>query len=108
MSQMKRLQEIVTGLHSLADSISELAAGLEDPEPAITHLSIDPIPEIVLPPPNPNPEELLPEIRKVLAEKGFAGKNAEVRSLLSRYGAHKLSMVDSLSYPELLREAKEL
>ena len=105
MSQMKCLLEVVTNLHSLADSISDLANGFENPEREPEPLILE---DLTILPPLANPDDLLPEIRKILSEKGFAGKNDEVRALLRKYGAGKLSMVDSQTYPDLLREAKEL
>lgn len=48
------------------------------------------------------------EIRKVLAEKCAMGYKDDVRSLLEKYGAEKLSDVDREQYPELLADAVEI
>lgn len=48
------------------------------------------------------------EVRAVLAELSQAGKTADVKILLSRRDAHKLSAVDPAQYPALLAEAKAL
>ena len=48
----------------------------------------------------------LEEVRAVLAEKSRAGKTAEVKELLAKFGVNKLSELDSSKYDELLKEAE--
>lgn len=51
--------------------------------------------------------QLKPEdVRAVLAEKSRAGHTAEVRALLKKYGAAKLSEIDSANYEALLQDAE--
>ena len=50
----------------------------------------------------------LEEVRAVLADKSRAGHMAEIRELLKKYGASKLSLVDPKHYEALLREAEVL
>ena len=50
----------------------------------------------------------LEEVRAVLADKSRAGLTAEIRTLLQKYGAGKLSEVDPASYEALLKDAEEL
>ena len=50
----------------------------------------------------------LEEVRAVLADKSRAGHTAEIRELLKKYGASKLSLVDTKHYEALLREAEVL
>lgn len=50
----------------------------------------------------------LEEVRAVLADKSRAGHTAEIRELLKKYGASKLSLVDPIHYEALLREAEVL
>ena len=50
----------------------------------------------------------LEEVRAVLADKSRAGHTAEIRELLKKYGASKLSLVDPKHYESLLREAEVL
>jgi len=51
------------------------------------------------------PEVKQEEVRKVLAEMSKRGKTAEVKTLLEKYGASKLSEVNPKDYAELLKEA---
>jgi hypothetical protein len=48
------------------------------------------------------------DIRAVLAQKSQDGKSKEIKELLGRYGAAKLSVVKQEDYPALLAEAKVL
>ena len=54
------------------------------------------------------PTPTLEEVRAVLADKSRAGHTAEIRELLKKYGASKLSLVDPKHYEALLREAEVL
>lgn len=50
----------------------------------------------------------LEEVRAVLAEKSRKGQTAEIRLLLLKYGADKLSQLDPASYRALLADAEVL
>ena len=54
------------------------------------------------------PALTLEEVRAVLADKSRSGHTAEIRELLKKYGASKLSLVDPKHYEALLREAEVL
>ena len=54
------------------------------------------------------PTLTLEEVRAVLADKSRAGHTVEIRELLKKYGASKLSLVDPIHYEALLREAEVL
>lgn len=54
------------------------------------------------------PALTLEEVRAVLADKSRAGHTAEIRELLKKYGASKLSLVDPKHYEALFREAEVL
>ena len=50
----------------------------------------------------------LEEVRAVLAEKSRNGHTSEIRSLLLKYGADKLSQLDPANYRALLADAEVL
>lgn len=50
----------------------------------------------------------LEEVRAVLAKLSQAGKQAEVKSLITKYEAKKLSDIPADQYPALLQEAESL
>ena len=56
--------------------------------------------------PEPKPVLTLEQVRAVLAEKSRAGHTADIRELLQKYGADKLSQVDPVNYEALLRDAE--
>lgn len=48
----------------------------------------------------------LEKVRGVLAAKSQAGYSAEVRAIVSKYGASKLSEIDPKNYAEVLKDAE--
>ncbi len=48
------------------------------------------------------------KVRAVLAEKSQSGKQSEVKGLITKYGAKKLTDLDPAIYPQLLNEAEAL
>ena len=44
--------------------------------------------------------------KAILAEKSRAGKTAEVKGLLTKFGVNKLSELDASKYDELLKETE--
>ena len=48
----------------------------------------------------------LEEVRKVLVDKSRAGLTDEVRTLLKKYGADRLSKVDPSHYADLMKDAE--
>ena len=54
----------------------------------------------------PKSEIKLEDVRAVLAEKSRAGHTAEVRALLKKYGAAKLSEIDPANYEALMKDAE--
>ena len=110
MSRMKLLLDVVEDMRSLADSLQAVATALgqSDPEDAAAPA---PAPEA---PPAPSPADpppkaiTLEEVRAVLAERSHDGYTDQVRGLLQKYGAEKLSGVDPKHYAALLKDAEVL
>ena len=48
------------------------------------------------------------DIRKILADKSRAGHTAEIREILEKHGAAKLSAIDPKEYEAILKEAEVL
>ena len=110
MSRMKLLLDVIEDMRSLADSLQAMATALgqSDPEDAAAPA---PAPEV---PPTPVPADPMPkaitleEVRAVLAEKSHDGYTDQVRGLLQKYGAEKLSGVDPKHYAALMKDAEVL
>lgn len=105
MSRIKLLLDLAEELRSLADTIETISDSIGQPDtPAPA--APDPTPE---PQPEPQPKSVtLEQVRAVLAEKSHDGLTAEVRTLLQKYGADKLSAVDPKHYPALMADAEVL
>ena len=99
MSKMSEMAASIKELRSAAAAINDIANWL-----AQTFSANDPAEEV----PADEPALTLEEVRAVLAEKSRKGHTAEIRSLLQKYGADKLSELDPTSYKALLAEVEVL
>ena len=100
MSKMSEMSATIEELRKCAAVISDAANWLAE------QFSGDEVPEA--PEPVKEPPLTLEAVRAVLANKSRAGYTAQIRSLLQKYGADKLSGVDPANYKELLADAEEL
>ena len=126
MSKIKLLLDVVQDMRSLADSLQAVAEAVADSGAAETELTTTKEPEKAgktgktaakntvkkdTKAAKQEPEEkplTLEEVRAVLAEKSRSGHTEEVRELLAKHGADKLSEIDPAEYPALLAEAEVL
>lgn len=88
MSRIKLLLDVVNDMQSLAESLKVLAKAVSSNDTAA--------------------ETTVEDVRSVLVSLSQDGKTAEVKSLLKKYGANKLSEIEAGSYQALLSDAKEL
>ena len=98
------LTDSATGLRALADALELIRD---------TNKDKDVQPELFTGPTESEDQEVVPalslvDVRKVLAEKSRNGHTEQVRALLIKYGADKLSELDPKHYPALLKEAAYL
>ena len=85
------LRRCAKALIGVADALREVFSG-EDavrPEPTAPPLTLE-------------------DVRAALARKSLEGRTAEVRALIRKFDADRLSGVDPARYTELLREAEAL
>ena len=100
MSDMAQtIEELRTAAAAITDAANWLAQQFSDAGDA--ELATQPKPE-------EKPALTLEQVRAVLADKSRAGHTAAIRDLLQKYGASKLSEVDSKNYEALLRDAEVL
>ncbi len=116
MSRIKLLLDVVSDLRSLADSLQAVAdavaqGGQEQPDQT-TEEKPTQKPEkknVAKQEEKAEPKPLtLEQVRAALAEKSRAGHTSEVKALLIKHGADKLSDIDPAEYPALLAEAEVL
>lgn len=102
MSKIKLLLEVVNDMRSLADSIQAVCDAMTEVDPAPSAKAAteqEPVKD---------PDIPLEKVRMVLAEKSQIGFTAEVRGLIQKYGADKLSAVDKAYYSDILKDAEGL
>jgi len=110
VSKTKLLLDVIEDMRSLADSLQAVAdaIGQNDLEETAAPAQA-PAAKPAQAPADPPPKAItLEEVRAVLAEKSHDGFTAEVRELLQKYGAQKLSGVDPKHYAALLKDAEVL
>ena len=116
MSKMKLLLDVVSDLRSLADSLQAVAdavaqGGQEQPDQTTEERPAQE-PEkktAAKKEEKAEPKPLtLERVRAALAEKSRAGHTSEVKALLIKHGADKLSDIEPAEYPALLAEAEVL
>ena len=103
MSKMAEMAQTIEELRTAAATINAAADWLyqqfsgEDDEAKVTEAPAKKKPKLEL---------KLEDVRAVLAEKSRAGHTAEVRALLKKYGAAKLSEINPANYEALMKDAE--
>ncbi len=106
---MKLGDMLAENLCAVADSLRKLADTVAAMTPASAAVSQDDSATDDTTTQKPHAAALkLEDVRAVLAEKSRAGYTAEVRELLLKHGAPKLSEIDSERYQLLLKDAEVL
>ncbi len=115
MSRIKLLLDVVNDMRSLADSIQVVCDAFVSDESAETSQTEMPAAEPEESPKKPEktkakkqPEITLEQVRGVLADKSRSGKTTEVRAIIQKYGADRLSGIDPKDYPAVLADAEVL
>lgn len=98
MSKMSEMSATIEELRKSAAAISDAANWLAE-----QFSGDEPAPEAPA-----EPVLTLEAVRAVLADKSRAGYTAQIRSLLQKYGADKLSGVDPAKYKALLADVEGL
>ena len=89
---IRELRDAAASISSIADYLTGLNMGQEEPEPA----------------PVEEPDMTFEEVRAILADKSRDGFTAQIRELLQKYGAAKLSELDPTCYKALVADAEGL
>ena len=100
MIKVKLLIDVVSDMRSLADSIEVVCNAMRESDAApekVPATKTEPAKE---------PDIPLEKVRMVLAEKSQLGFTAEVREIIGKYGADKLSAVDKAYYADILKDAE--
>jgi len=106
LSKTKLLLDVAANLSNLADSLWAVAETLAGNEPAEESQPEKPVTEKEEKP--AAKAVTLEQVRAALADKSQQGFTADVRALLGKYGALKLSQIDPVNYAALLADAEGL
>lgn len=101
MGRISELDMAIKDLRSAAANINEVANTLAE----MFSTTADEAPDTVVP---AEPRLTLEQVRAVLADKSRKGHTSEIRTLLQKYGAAKLSGIDPVHYKALLADAEVL
>ncbi len=100
MSKMKEMQDAINQLKECATALTDTANFLAE-----TFSSNE---ESTASEPPKEKSLTLEDVRGVLADKSRSGKTAEVKALITSFGADKLSAVNPNDYAKLLKKAEVL
>ena len=101
MGRISELELAIKDLRSAAATINEVANTLAE----MFSTTADETPDAATP---AEPQLTLEQVRAVLADKSRMGFTAEIRTLLQKYGAAKLSGIDPTNYKALVADAEVL
>lgn len=109
MSRIKLLLDVVNDMRSLADSIQAVCDAMEsDGQPETPEAKEEQQKKAPKAEAKKAPEITLEKVRGVLADKSRDGHTAEVRAIIQKYGADRLSDVDPKDYASIIKEAEVL
>ena len=101
MGKFSELDLAIKDLRSAAATINEVANTLSE----MFSTTADEVPAVATP---AEPQLTLEQVRAILADKSRMGFTAEIRALLQKYGAAKLSGIDPANYKALVADAEVL
>ena len=105
MSKMSELAQVLDELTACGEKLTATAK-------AIRQMFMDTVePEQVVEPaqaPEPEKKYTFAEVRKAFSAKSHAGYTEQIRELIARYGADKLSAVKEEDYPALMADLEAM
>jgi len=107
MSRIKLLLDVVNDMESLTESLRTLANAIASDEPSAESVE-EPTPQET-PEVKPKAKTIsVEDVRAVLTPISQSGKTPQVKELLIKYGADRLSDIDPEKYEALLADAEVL
>ncbi|MBR3922174.1 MAG: DNA ligase [Kiritimatiellae bacterium] len=105
MSRMNEMSVVIEELKTAAATINEAVKWLTEAFGGTVEVDTTPTPAPAAP---AKPAITLEQVRAILAEKSHDGFTTEVRALLQKHGADKLSLIDPAEYESLMKDAEAL
>lgn len=103
MEKKKEQFELANALLKVAEDIRALADSIQAAYSDPAGTSTEKVSEV-----KPKQEITLEKVRGILAEKSRSGHTAEVRAILRKFGADRLSDIDPKDYAAVLKDAEVL
>lgn len=100
LSKIKLMLDVADDMRSLADSIQAVC---DEMSKSGSTQKKEPIAKT-----EKKPDISLEKVRMVLADKSQLGFTSEVRGIIGKYGADKLSGIDKKYYADILKDAEVL
>lgn len=103
--------EMITHVRGVADSLQTIANALRESKEFVVESeakAVKQIPEKTETTPKKEKKNSLEDVRGILAQKSQAGHSAEVKELITKYGADKLSAIDPSKYEKLIKDAEKI
>lgn len=108
MDKAKLLLELAQKLLKVAEDIRSLADSVQAVCTVVTDSLSGEVKEVPKLPEKEQPTISLEKVRGLLADKSRSGHTAEVRAIIQKYGADRLSELDPTDYAAVLKEAEVL
>lgn len=103
MEKKKEQLELANALLKVAEDIRTLAESIQATYSSPADASTEKVSET-----KPKQEITLEKVRGILAEKSRSGHTAEVRAILRKFGADRLSDIDPKDYAAVVKDAEVL
>jgi hypothetical protein len=103
MANADAMQQLIEALHAAARAFNEVANQLSDKKSLEAEEATSAAEEK-----EPEKKLTLEDVRKTAADKSRQGHTEEVRKLIQKFGASKLSEVDEEKYPALMKDLEAI
>lgn len=107
LNVVEDVRSLINSYQTLADDLQELCEVFSENENSVS-TSDSGSNETSAEDKTNEPTITLEEVRTVLAKLAQDGKQAELKALIGKFGAKRLSEVESKYYPSILKEAEEM
>ena len=107
LNVVEDVRSLINSYQTLAEDLQELCEAFSENETAVS-TSDSGFNETSAEDKTNEPTITLEEVRTVLAKLAQDGKQAELKTLIVKFGANRLSEVEPKYYPAILKEVEEM
>ena len=107
LNVVEDVRSLINSYQTLADDLQELCEAFSENRTAVS-TSDSGLNETSAEDKTNEPIITLEEVRTVLAKLAQDGKQAELKALIGKFGANRLSEIESKHYPAILKEVEAM